>query len=170
MKALLAVLALLVVVGLGWFLYSSPTAPTEMTEAEIAEIEAEAQEALDGMLEAWGELDCDKVQALYHPEFSWYAGTGRIIEYAGVRGACESFVEGKDAWKGYFTEMHLRVLSRDLVQFSNLMGDTIWFSSGRVVQWPGNCANVGVLEHTVQGWKQIVAAQKCGPSEVVEEG
>jgi hypothetical protein len=43
MKALITVAALLVVLGLGFFLYSTPTASPEMTEAEIVQIEAEVK-------------------------------------------------------------------------------------------------------------------------------
>jgi ketosteroid isomerase-like protein len=46
MKGLITLLAVLVVVGLAFFLYRTPTAPPEMTEAEIAQIEAEAEDAI----------------------------------------------------------------------------------------------------------------------------
>lgn len=47
MKGLITVLAVLVVVGLALFLYRSPTAPPEMTEADRAQIEAEVTQAID---------------------------------------------------------------------------------------------------------------------------
>jgi hypothetical protein len=39
MKGLITALAVLVVVGLAFFLYRTPTAPPEMTDAEIAQEE-----------------------------------------------------------------------------------------------------------------------------------
>jgi ketosteroid isomerase-like protein len=48
MKALVTGLALLVVLGLAFLLYRSPTAPPMMTEAEIAQHEAEVMQAIDG--------------------------------------------------------------------------------------------------------------------------
>ena len=41
MKGLITAAAVLVVLGIGFLLYSSPTAAPELTEAEIAQIEAE---------------------------------------------------------------------------------------------------------------------------------
>ena len=48
MKAAITVLGLLVVLGFGFFLYRSPTAPPEMTEAERAQRDAEVKEAISG--------------------------------------------------------------------------------------------------------------------------
>ena len=47
MKGLITALAVLVVLGVGFLLFSSPTAPPEMTEAEIAQLEAEVMQAID---------------------------------------------------------------------------------------------------------------------------
>jgi uncharacterized protein (TIGR02246 family) len=52
MKGLITVLAVLVVVGLGFFLYFSPTPPPEMSEAEVARMESGVTQALD---ERWDE-------------------------------------------------------------------------------------------------------------------
>ena len=46
MKGLITLLAVLVVVGLAFFLYRTPTAPPEMTEAERAQVAAEAKAAI----------------------------------------------------------------------------------------------------------------------------
>ena len=53
MKALLAVLALLIVLGLGWLLYSSPTTPAKMTEAQVAQIEAEVDSVTSEWWAVW---------------------------------------------------------------------------------------------------------------------
>jgi len=66
MKGLIAVLGLLLVLGVGFFLYSSPTAPSaEMTEAEIAQIEAEVMQFAEAHLSAFGELDAEVLTSFW---------------------------------------------------------------------------------------------------------
>jgi len=67
MKALLAAIALFVVLGLGFLLYSSPPAPPEMTEAEIAQIEAEVAAVADQLMTAMNNLDTEVAAAYYDP-------------------------------------------------------------------------------------------------------
>jgi uncharacterized protein (TIGR02246 family) len=73
-KGLITVLAVLVVVGLAFFLYRTPTAPPEMTEAEIAQIEAEVEAATNEWWAVWsaGE-DYDRFVAIYadDPDVHW---------------------------------------------------------------------------------------------------
>ena len=58
MKALLALIALLVVLGLGFLLYSSPTTSPGMTDVEIAQIEGDTavtlQEKRNDSIKSWG--------------------------------------------------------------------------------------------------------------------
>ena len=68
MKALLAGIALLVVLGVGFLLYSSPAAPpAEMTQAEIAQIEAAVTAVADECVTAMNNLDLEAMAALYDP-------------------------------------------------------------------------------------------------------
>ena len=56
MKGLIAGLALLVVLGAAFFLYRSPAGPPpEMTEAEMAQMEAEAVQEIEAMLDTFGQ-------------------------------------------------------------------------------------------------------------------
>jgi hypothetical protein len=170
MRALLAILALLVVLGLGFLLYSSPTTPSEMTEAEVAQIEAEVTQVLEDFLQANEEMDCGKVAALYHPEHAGVAWGSRLLDASMFQEACESFFDGKDSWTGYWVETNVRVLTRDFAEYTGRMGDTIHYSDGRVREWPGNCVNIGVMERTPDGWKATIGAQTCGSSQLIEEG
>jgi ketosteroid isomerase-like protein len=76
MKALLAGLALLVVLGLGFFLYSSPSAPTQMTEAEIAQIEAEVMAFAEDHLATFEALDADRLTGY------WVEGNITSVSFA----------------------------------------------------------------------------------------
>jgi len=66
MKAVAAVLAALVAVGVLMYVYTAPAdAPAEMTEAEIAQIEAEVLEFAEAHLSAFGELDADLLMSFW---------------------------------------------------------------------------------------------------------
>ena len=66
MKALIAAAALLVVLGVAFLLYSSPTAPpAEMTDAEIAQIEAAVAAVGDQFMTALDNLDPGIAAAVY---------------------------------------------------------------------------------------------------------
>ena len=57
MKGLIAGLALLAVLGAAFMLYSSPTAPAEMTDADRQAVAAEVKQASEGWLAAWARND-----------------------------------------------------------------------------------------------------------------
>jgi ketosteroid isomerase-like protein len=93
MKGLITVLAVLVVVGLAFFLYRAPTAPPEMTEAEIAQHEAEViQEIQDRTHSFWeAVLDGDA------PAVASYWTSDALMLEPGVRVTGEelpTFMEG----------------------------------------------------------------------------
>jgi hypothetical protein len=60
------------------------TASTEMTEAEIARIEAEVTQALNDWIEAYGGMDCDGTSRFYHPVYLAATSGGQIVGYSGV--------------------------------------------------------------------------------------
>lgn len=76
MKALITVLAVFVVLGLGFFLYSSPTAPPEMTEAERAQHEAEVREELTSLADSYADAflsgDAEALMSLYTSDVRIY--------------------------------------------------------------------------------------------------
>ena len=94
MKGLIAGLAALLVIGVGFFLYSSPSAPpAEMTDAEIAQIEAAAKAVGDQSLTALNNLDVEASAALYDP--SAIHGNDGMAYYATY-----------DEWKAHLDEMY----------------------------------------------------------------
>ena len=52
------------------------TAPPEMTEAEIAQIEAEVMEAMEASVDGWRQGSAERIMATFHPSAtSWVMGT-----------------------------------------------------------------------------------------------
>jgi len=76
MKALIAGIALLVVVGIGFLLYSSPTAPpAEMTDADRAQIEAEVEQIVLGLYDSVAQGDVGVWMATLHEQTGlWLLG------------------------------------------------------------------------------------------------
>ena len=77
MKAVVAVVAALVALGVLFYVYTSPTPPPEMTEAEVAQIEAEAKQAIadqwDGFTVALQDVD-------YEGWRSYWTSGARVLQ------------------------------------------------------------------------------------------
>jgi len=82
MKGLVALLAALLALGFMFFFYASPTSePAEMTEADIAQIEAEAKQAITDQWARYGNLESRTFEdwaALNAPDF-WILEPGLDI-------------------------------------------------------------------------------------------
>jgi len=96
-KALITVLAVFVVLGLGFVLYHSPAAPLEMTDAQRAETAAEVDSVTSEWWAVWSAAeDPDRFLAFYadQPETLWIgdgvASFGRAAIDAGFRSAMET--------------------------------------------------------------------------------
>jgi len=74
MKAVAAVLAALVALGVLFYVYTAPTAPPEMTTAEIAQIQAEVDLVSEDFWATWSAAeDFDRFMTFYadDPEVLW---------------------------------------------------------------------------------------------------
>ena len=100
MKGLIAGLGALVVIGLAFFFYSSPTAPpsSEITEAQIAEIEAEVLDWSDQWLEAGTNLDSEGVAALLDQD------DGHFVSGAAYRATWAEYLAGSQEVYGSLKE------------------------------------------------------------------
>jgi hypothetical protein len=169
MKGAITVLAALVVLGLGFFLYSSPTAPPEMTEADIAQIEAGVMEAADGWLDAWrSEVDCDSNLPLLHPDRLAMPYQGRILDREGWHEMC--LIRSANVASATFdwTTREVRVLSPDAAVFIGSYSATWEYRDGSPeVRVPSSSVG-GVMERTPDGWVWTLYSWSPGPSEDVE--
>lgn len=111
MKGLITLLAVLVVVGLAFFLYRTPTAPPEMTEAEVAQIESELMSWTDQWIESTRNLDADGVMALLDPDEPRYVVNATF--HSGLnecRNAFEALYSGWEAWNPAWSDTSVEVL------------------------------------------------------------
>jgi fibronectin type 3 domain-containing protein len=170
MKGLITVFAVLVVVGIAGFLYRTPTAPPEMTEAERAQIEAEVTEAATGLLDGFRTMDAEVVGEWFHPTETSFVWGGTINDRGGMIEHLRSFMEDFESWDGGWVETQVKVLTPDAAMFQGEFESTIHYTNGRVLRWPGNANFTMLMERTPEGWKVTIGDMDNGPSEVVEEG
>lgn len=81
MKGLIAVLFALVILGLAFFLYSSPSAPPETTEAEIAQIQSEVGAVGDQWMAAVNGIDVGAAGDLFDPADTHCVDGGYYANY-----------------------------------------------------------------------------------------
>jgi len=149
------------------------TAPPEMTEAEIAQIEAEVTEWAETLLDGWGpgttEERCAALQALAHPDHVVWLRGG---EPRGPDAFFEYCMANQANWVSYtgeWTDTDVRVLSPDAVIFIGRTSGTWVHTDGRVTRYPAGVIRY-LVERTADGWGFTMTDFSNGPSEVVEQG
>lgn len=144
--------------------------PPEMSEAEIAEIEAEVTGVWEDFLQGHEELDCDKAGEALHPDLLAFPLDSRLLGQSEWLDACNHFLESVESLTGYWADANVRVLTPDLAVFTGYYGDTVYHIDGSVREWPGNCNRIALMERTEEGWKATIIAGTCGSGEPVEDG
>lgn len=100
MKGLITLLAAVVVLGLAFFLYSSPSAPPEMTDTEMAQIEVEVAAVADQLMTALNNLDPEVAAAIYdRSSMHGNDGTAYYADY-------EEWVAHNEELMGRFEELN----------------------------------------------------------------
>ena len=172
MKGLIAVLFALVILGLAFFLYRNPTAPPEMTEAEIAQVQSEVMEAAEAWIDSWNdvETDCETAIDSWHPEYMVYFSAGERVFGDDWVEVCNQTTANRASVDGHWTDTQVRVLSSDAAVFLGSYETTMGYVDGSPTRhWP--TANQAILmERTATGWGISLFMNFNGPSEVVEEG
>jgi hypothetical protein len=168
MKALITLLALIVVLGVAFVLYRSPPAGPEMTEAERAQIEAEVTEAAAGLLESFRTLDAEAVAEWFHPTETSWASNGTIYDRAGLIEFLGSFLEPIESFDGAWVETTVKVLNPKAAMFQGRYQGTDHFKDGRILHWPGNANYTMLMERTPEGWKATIGNWSSGAGQEVE--
>jgi len=172
MKGLMTVLAILVVVGLAFFLYRTPTAPPEMTEAETASIQAEVLVAAEAWMDSWKDMetDCETAVDSWHPEHMAFYSGGSRVDRAGWIDYCNRTTATRASWDGSWTNPEIRVLSPDAALFVSSFEQTISYNNDTPTRHYPTAGQVILFERTPTGWGITTFSNFAGPSEVVEEG
>ena len=167
MKGLITSLAVLVVLGLAFFLYSSPTAPPEMTEAEVAQIEAEVAVVGDQLMTAMNNLDVEALSALYDPS-SMHGNDGSVYYasydewVAHLEQLFGSFEEMSSEW----TNTRVDVLAADAALFVGQSDATL----KRTEQGESRKGYVTLVFRNTDGVWKIIHQASVGRWTPIEEG
>jgi hypothetical protein len=141
-----------------------------MTNAEIAQIEAEVTQAAADLLESFRTMDAEAIGEWFHPtETSWVWGA-TIHDHASLVARLGSFMEDFESWDGGWVESNVKVLKPDAAIFQGKYESTIHYTSGRVLHWPGNANYTMLMELTPEGWRATIGDMDNGAYEVVQEG
>ena len=167
MKALNAVLAVIAAIVVVFLVAKLPPPSPEMTESEIAQIEAEVLEVADARFEALRNLDLEKVLQSAHPDLLAWAAGGRILNSAAYREGLYAWAAGKESWRGGWVQTNVRVLTPKIAVFSGTYVDTIQYSDGREVHCR-SCSTVFLFERTAEGWKYPMGSGTAEDAEPVD--
>ena len=143
--------------------------PPEMTEAEIAQIEAEVMEFAEAWLNVWEQNDCEAGAVFLHPTQSSFLWEGKALSRAEWLEICTPFTENRESFTGHWNEVTVRVLTSDAAVFVGTYTDTIRFVSGTLRTWADN-SQTGLVERTPEGWVFTTLASTSGSYEDIEGG
>jgi hypothetical protein len=113
MKGLITVLAVVVVLGLAFFLYRTPTAPPEMTEAEVAAVEEAVLAQANALIETQNAFDADGFLAQFSTEdLDWINQSTHFASYGAVAETIRNFFVGLDAFDSGWKDVSVEIISR----------------------------------------------------------
>ncbi len=142
--------------------FACQTAPPEMTEAEIAQAEAEVLDVMEGCFEGFRQGNADLVMACFHPTATAWVWNSVPRDYARVRELTDNWFEANESWDGGWTETTVKVLNRDAAMFQGVYEATLTYSDGRIVRFPGNASWTLLMERTDDGWKGTMGDNGSG--------
>ena len=155
MKGLIAGLAVLLVLGVGFFLYSSPTEPSvEMTEADIAQIQAELMSWTDEWIESSRSQDADAVAALMDPDEARYVVNATFHSgWEECRNALETLYAGWETWNGDWSGRSVEVLGPDVAFLIGQVRGPLTLVDG--TEGINQVRLSFLLKKRVDGWKAV---------------
>ncbi len=169
MRTTILVVAAIIAVFALLSLRATPIAPPEMTEAEIAQIEAEVMALMQEFVDGFNELDMAMATATFHPDHTTLTIGGEIVNKSGYREILDGWVGDKESWQGSWLETNVRVLSPSAAVFTGTWSPTIRYSNGSVRNYPLG-AWVTLVERTAAGWRISAALGSNSGYEEVEGG
>ena len=139
-----------------------------MTEAEIAQIEAEVMAQTDGMLVAWNARDWNATLRFHHPEKTAFAWSGTVYDYDGLMARWETVGENFTAQNSTWNNRKIEVLSKEAAIFQGSFDLRVTRTDGTELYYPGNCVWTALFEPFNGEWLMTYIGYNWGGYEVVE--
>jgi len=145
--------------------------PPEMTDAEIAQIEAEVVAAMETSLAGFRQLDLEMAMAPYHPTETAYAWTNVPLDYSETRAMMASGIEELESAELAFVETTVKVLTRDAAVVQGIYETTQYRKDGTLLHlMPDKATWMCLLERTDDGWKITFGANAYGEAVITDAG
>jgi hypothetical protein len=138
-------------------------AAQEMTEAQIAQIEAEVLEWAEAWMDSWNvDVHCDATLPLIHPDHVVELTGGAPLKKAEWLEYCKRTNANIAGFTGVWTDTSVRVLSPDAAVFLGRFDGTWEYPDGRTNHRPAG-AQLILVERTAEGWGLTLFENSNGP-------
>ena len=145
------------------------TAPPEMTETEIAQIEAEVLDVATALMDAWNTESWDTHLSYFDAETLNVLWGPDVLDTHESFAEFMTFVEGYPDWDGGWDDEYVKVLSPSSALFRGRYHVTLTDLDGVKTFWEPHWT--ALVERRADGWKMTVVDHAYGTAEeVVEEG
>jgi len=142
--------------------------PAEMTETEVAQIEAEVMELADTWLDTWRvEVNCDVGLPLLHPDWLAMPYEGEIINRDEWHEMCLMRTANVASATFDWTNREVRVLAPDAAVFIGSYSATWEYLDGSPAVHVPISSQGGVAERTPDGWVWTFYSWSPGQGEEV---
>jgi hypothetical protein len=143
-----------------------------MTEADVAQIEAEVMEWAEVYLDRWegpAATGCEGVQSLFHPEHVLYLAGGEHRRIADWFDYCMGRNAAVADYSGTWTDKDVRVLSPNAAIFLGRLSHNFGRADGTSDRYPAAAQRL-LVERTADGWRITMFENSNGPRAEVEGG
>jgi hypothetical protein len=162
MKALAASTVLL-------FVAACQTAPPALTEAEVAQVEAEVTGMANRLMDLWNTGDWETHLSLYDSEALNVLWGPTVLDTHESFARFMGFVEDYPGWDGAWDDIFVKVLGPNSALFRGRYHTTLTDLEGMKTFWRPHWT--ALVERRVDGWTMTVVDHAYGTAqEVPEEG
>lgn len=135
----------------------------EMTEAEMAEIEAGVLEATDLLVNGWNTNDVELFLTMFHPTKVSHAWGSRVYDnHDELSDEWLSVWETGDSVRISWTARDVQVLNDQAAMFQGSTDLMLYYTDGRILHYPGTAHWTGLFEPSEAGWRMTTSAYTFG--------
>jgi len=129
------------------------TPSCEMTEAEIAQIQAEVEQVAEDWIANWGRGDCEAAAGFFHPEYISQSRAGVFARSRDdQRENCELNTANRESTTASWTSSNVRVISASAAVFAGNFEGTFRYRDETPARHYAHSAQTILFERTDTGW------------------
>jgi hypothetical protein len=126
--------------------------PADMTEAEMAQIQADVEQVAQDWIAGWGG-DCETSVGLFHPEYISQSRAGVFARSLDEqRENCELSRANRESVTARWTSTNVRVISPNAAVFTGNFEGTFRYNDGTPARFYAHSAQTALFERTESGW------------------